>query len=135
MEQILVLNSTFEPLHVISWKRALRMLFQEKVEVLAQYDREIRSVSLSIPLPSVLRLLSYVKVKRHHHQVKFTRSNIYSRDRHSCQYCGCKFSANQLTYDQSFQWLEEVIRVGRTLSPVALGATGKKGIELQKRPA
>ncbi len=99
MEQILVLNSTFEPLHVISWKRALRMLFQEKVEVLAQYDREIRSVSLSIPLPSVLRLLSYVKVKRHHHQVKFTRSNIYSRDRHSCQYCGCKFSANQLTYD------------------------------------
>ena len=69
MQQILVLNSTYEPLHVISWKRALCMLFLRKVEVLAEYDREIRSVSFSVPLPSVLRLLSYVKVKRHHHQV------------------------------------------------------------------
>ncbi|MDA2926178.1 HNH endonuclease [Acidobacteria bacterium AH-259-G07] len=99
MEQILVLNSTYEPLQVISWKRAVRMLFQEKVEVLAEYDREIRSVYLSIRLPSVLRLLRYVKVKRHHNQVRFTRSNIYSRDRFRCQYCGGRFSTSQLTYD------------------------------------
>ena len=78
MEQILVLNSTYEPLQVISWQRAVRMLFQEKVEVVEEYDREIRSVSLSIRLPSVLRLLRYVKVKRHHNQVRFTRANIYS---------------------------------------------------------
>lgn len=99
MERILVLNSTYEPLQVISWKRALRMLFQGKVEVLEEYDREVCSVYLSIRLPSVLRLLRYVKVKRHHNQVKFTRSNIYSRDRYCCQYCGRRLSAGHLTYD------------------------------------
>ena len=99
MEQILVLNSTYEPLQVISWQRAVRMLFQEKVEVVEEYDREIRSVSLSIRLPSVLRLLRYVKVKRHHNQVRFTRANIYSRDHYRCQYCGHRFQASQLTYD------------------------------------
>lgn len=99
MEQILVLNSTYEPLQVISWKRAVRMLFQEKVEVLEEYEREIRSVYLSLRVPSVLRLLRYVKMKRHHNQVKFTRSNIYSRDGYSCQYCNHKLPASQLTYD------------------------------------
>ena len=99
MEQILVLNSTYEPLQVIAWKRAVRMLFQEKVEVVEEYDRNIRSVSLSIRLPSVLRLLRYVKVKRHHNQVRFTRANIYSRDHHQCQYCGQGFPTSHLTYD------------------------------------
>ena len=60
MEHILILNSTYEPLHIISWKRALRMLFQDKVEVVEEYDQEIRSVSVSIRLPAVLRLLRYV---------------------------------------------------------------------------
>ena len=99
MEQILVLNSTYEPLQVISWQRAVRMLFQEKVEVVEEYDREIRSVSLSLRLPSVLRLLRYVTVKRHHNQVRFPRANIYSRDHHRCQYCGQSFPSSQLTYD------------------------------------
>ncbi len=99
MEQILVLNSTYEPLQVISWQRAVRMLFQEKVEVVEEYDREIRSVSLSIRLPSVLRLLRYVRVKRHHNQVRFTRANIYARDHHRCQYCGQRSPTSQLTYD------------------------------------
>ncbi|MEE8349699.1 MAG: HNH endonuclease [Acidobacteriota bacterium] len=99
MEQILVLNSTYEPLQVVSWQRAVRMLFQEKVEVVEEYDREIRSVSLLIRLPSVLRLLRYVTVKRHHHQVRFTRANIYARDHHRCQYCGHGFPTGQLTYD------------------------------------
>jgi len=99
MEHILVLNSTYEPLHIVSWRRAVRMLFQEKVEVVEEYDREIRSVTVSIRLPAVLRLVRYVKVKHHYHQVKFTRGNIYSRDGHRCQYCGGKFRASQLTYD------------------------------------
>ena len=45
MEHALVLNATYEPINVVSWKRALTLLFQGKVEVLAEYDREVRSVS------------------------------------------------------------------------------------------
>jgi 5-methylcytosine-specific restriction endonuclease McrA len=99
MEHALVLNATFEPIQVVSWKRALRMLFQEKVEVIAEYDREVHSVSVSIRIPSVLRLLHYVKVKRQHQRVKFSRANIYARDRYRCQYCGLKLPPSQLTYD------------------------------------
>ena len=99
MEHILVLNSTYEPLHVISWKRAVRMLFQEKVEVIEEYEGEVRSVSLSVRLPAVLRLVRYVKVKHHYHQTKFTRSSVYSRNGSRCQYCRRQFRANRLTYD------------------------------------
>ncbi|MGH9339749.1 MAG: HNH endonuclease [Acidobacteriota bacterium] len=99
MDHTLVLNATYEPLQIVPWKRAMRMLFQEKVEVVAEYDRVIHSVSLSMRLPSVLRLHYYVKVRRSHHQVKFTRANIYARDSYRCQYCGSKPPSHDLTYD------------------------------------
>ena len=99
MEHTLVLNATYEPLQVVPWKRAVRMLFQEKVVVVAEYEREIHSVSLTIRLPSVLRLRHYVTIKRIHQQVKFSRANIYLRDQHRCQYCGHQFPLEQLTYD------------------------------------
>lgn len=99
MEHTLVLNATYEPLRIIPWRRAVRLLLQNKVEVLAEYDLVIRSVSFSLRLPSVLRLNHYVKVKRWHNQVKFTRANLYARDRYRCQYCGRRFSNGELTYD------------------------------------
>lgn len=99
MEHTLVLNATYEPLQVVSWKRAVRILFQEKAEVVAEYEHEIRSVSLTVRLPSVLRLRHYVSIKRIHQRVKFTRANIYIRDQHSCQYCGSPSPPEQLTYD------------------------------------
>ena len=64
MEQTLVLNATYEPLRVVSWQKAITLLFQDKVEVLAVHDREVRGVSIRIRLPSVLRLLRHVRVKR-----------------------------------------------------------------------
>ncbi len=68
-----------------------------KVEVLEEYGREIRSVSFTIKLPSVVRLLRLVK--RPKSPVKFSRQNIYARDKYRCQYCGQKFSSEELTYD------------------------------------
>lgn len=99
MDQTLLLNATYEPLQVVSWRRAIRMLFQEKVEVVEEYDRRIRSISLSIPMPSVIRLLHYVKVGREHAKVKFSRHNLFVRDHYRCQYCGQQFHAVRLTYD------------------------------------
>jgi 5-methylcytosine-specific restriction endonuclease McrA len=99
MERTLVLNATYEPLNVISWKRALSLLYQGKVEVLAEYDREVKSLRFTIKLPSVLRLLKYVKVRRRARHVKFSRANIYARDHHTCQYCGHKCPTEDLTFD------------------------------------
>lgn len=99
MDSTLVLNATYEPLQIVPWQKALRMLFQDKVEVVAEYDRQVHSVTLTIRLPAVLRLLHYVNVKRYHNRVKFTRANLYARDHYRCQYCGGKLPASSLTYD------------------------------------
>ena len=97
MEQVLLLNITYEPLRVINWKRAITLLMLEKVEVLEEYSKEIHSVSFTIRLPSVIRLLRMVK--RPKSLVKFSRQNIYARDKYHCQYCGGRFPSEDLTYD------------------------------------
>ena len=99
MEQTLVLNATYEPLRIVSWQKAITMLFQGKVEVIAVYDREIRGVTVRVKLPSVLRLLRHVRMKRPFADVPFSRANVYARDDHRCQYCGRKLPPSQLTFD------------------------------------
>lgn len=99
MELTLLLNATYEPLRVIHWKRAVSLLWQGKVEVLAVHDRDIHGISVTFRLPSVLRLLKVVKTREGNHVVKFSRSNIFARDRYRCQYCGKKHRTEDLTFD------------------------------------
>ena len=99
MEHTLVLNATYEPLRIVSWQKAMTMLFQGKVEVIAVYDREIRGVTVRVKLPSVLRLLRHVRMKRPFADVPFSRANVYARDDHRCQYCGHRLPPAQLTFD------------------------------------
>ncbi|RPI74068.1 MAG: HNH endonuclease [Desulfobacteraceae bacterium] len=97
MEQVLLLNITYEPLKIINWKKALNLFFLGKVEVIEEYDKEIHAVSFVLKLPSVVRLLKMVR--KPNNLVKFSRQNIYARDRYQCQYCGNKFQPEELTYD------------------------------------
>jgi 5-methylcytosine-specific restriction endonuclease McrA len=99
MEQTLLLNASYEPLKVVNWQKAVTLWCQGKVEVISVYDREIRAVSVSFKLPSVIRLLRYIKIKRRFDYVPFSRANIYARDDHSCQYCGDPFPVGELTFD------------------------------------
>ncbi|GAB4231266.1 MAG: HNH endonuclease [Acidobacteriota bacterium] len=99
MQQTLLLNATYEPLQVVSWKRAVRLYFQEKVEVLEVYDRVIRSVRLTIAVPAVVRLLYYVPLHQRRNGLRFSRRNVFLRDRFRCQYCGRQLPASQLTCD------------------------------------
>ena len=86
MEQTLLLNATYEPLKVVHWQKAMTLWCQGKVEVISSYDREVRSPSFSFKMPSVIRLLRYIKIKRNIDYVPFSRANIYARDDHACQY-------------------------------------------------
>ncbi len=97
MERTLLLNTTFEPISVLSWKKAITLVYLGKVEVLKEYDREIRGVAISIRQPAVIRLLTLVR--SNHSKVKFSRRNVFLRDDHTCQYCGEKFDAKHLTCD------------------------------------
>jgi 5-methylcytosine-specific restriction endonuclease McrA len=97
--QTLVLNATYEPIKVVGWQRAVTLICLGKVEVVAEYDAEVRSVTMSFKLPSVIRLLKYVRSRQHAAAVPFTRVNIYRRDGFRCQYCGVEFGTEELTYD------------------------------------
>jgi 5-methylcytosine-specific restriction endonuclease McrA len=97
MEQVLLLNISYEPLNVINWKKAINMLFLGKVEVIEEYNNEIHSISFTFKMPSVVRMLSMVRKNKC--PVKFSRQNIYARDRYTCQYCGVKSASEELTYD------------------------------------
>lgn len=99
MERSLLLNTSYEPLRIITWQKAIVLTVKGKVEVIASYDRMIRGVSLTLELPSVLRLLRRVRVTRRVHQIPFSRANIYLRDRYQCQYCAQRFTASELTFD------------------------------------
>ena len=99
MEQTLLLNATYEPLKVVHWQKALTLWCQGKVEVISVYDREVHSVSVSFKLPSVIRLLRFVRIKRRIDYVPFSRANIYARDKHRCLYCGHSFPTSDLTFD------------------------------------
>jgi 5-methylcytosine-specific restriction endonuclease McrA len=97
MEWTLLLNSTFEPLKVVSWKKAIIMVMLGKVEVIEEYEKMIRGVRFAIKLPAVIRLNRFIKRKTP--IVKFSRQNLYIRDGGRCQYCGASYEEKELTYD------------------------------------
>ena len=97
MDRTLLLNTTFEPLSVLDWKKAVVLLYLGKVEVVREYEKEIKGVSISIKQPAVIRLLRFVR--NNHVNVKFSRKNIFLRDDYTCQYCEERFDPKDLTCD------------------------------------
>lgn len=87
MNAVLLLNASWEPLRVISVRRAVLLLLAEKANVVAQGEGEIRSASLSVPAPSVIRLRYYVRVP-YRARAPLNRRNLAARDAGRCQYCG-----------------------------------------------
>lgn len=84
---VLLLNVDYTPLEVISWRRAVEKLLSGRVQLVEQYEgREIRSPSIRLAFPAVVRLLGqYVK-----RRIRLTRRNILARDTFTCQYCGTR---------------------------------------------
>lgn len=94
----LVLNADFRPLNYFPlslwhWQTALKAVFLDRVQVVAEYDRVVRSPTTEIRLPSVIALKEYVEQGR---WPAFTRFNLFLRDRFRCQYCGGR---DELTFD------------------------------------
>jgi len=96
--RVLLLNSSYEPMMVLSWQKALVLWFQDKVEIVQHHQVFARSSRRSFQLPSVVRLKKYVRPRRFSH-VRFCRENVYLRDQHTCQYCAQKLSHRQATLD------------------------------------
>ena len=94
----LVLNADYRPLSYYplslwSWQDAIKAVFLDRVNIVAEYEHEVKSPSFAIRLPSVVCLKQYVKPALH---PAFTRFNVFLRDRFQCQYCG---TPDDLTFD------------------------------------
>src|SRR5690606_15207836 len=68
-----------------------------KVEVVEEYDEDIRSVSITIKMPAVVRMLRAIRGRKR--AIKFSRINVATRDDFRCQYCSLKLPLRHLTYD------------------------------------
>jgi 5-methylcytosine-specific restriction endonuclease McrA len=88
MSEVFVLNFSYEPLSIVSLQRAVRLLFAGKAEIVTQLDRNIASCKFEMPLPSIIRMLYYIKRPRA--RVGLTKKNVLLRDNHTCQYCGAR---------------------------------------------
>lgn len=97
MEATLLLNASFEPIKIISWQRAITLMFLNKVEVVDTYERDIRSVSVAIKMPAVVRLLRYVKLQKR--RPPLSRLNLLARDGFRCQYCLSDLAYKESTID------------------------------------
>ena len=94
----LVLNADFRPLSyyplsIWCWQDAVKSVFLDRVSIVSNYKRKIRSPSFEMNLPSVIALKNFIQPSKN---PNFTRFNVFLRDKFSCQYCSSK---NELTFD------------------------------------
>lgn len=87
MRSALVLNASYEPLSVVSARRATCLVLADKADVLADDGTTIRSPSIALASPLVIRLRYMVKVP-FHRRTALSRRAVFARDDYRCQYCG-----------------------------------------------
>ena len=117
--QVLVLNRLWQAVNVCSVRRALTLLFQGHAQVVlnggdgsfqtysfrewrdfseaAPHPESIHAISFRIRVPRVILLLVFDQLPAK--EVKFTRHNIFERDKNTCQYCGRSFDRKDLNLD------------------------------------
>lgn len=118
-QKVLVLNRLWQAVNICSVRRAMGLIFQGNAQVVfgdddgsfqtfdfrewtdfsqkRPDDDEIQAVSVKIRVPRVILLMVYDRTPRQ--DVKFTRHNIFERDKSTCQYCGRTFGRNDLNLD------------------------------------
>jgi 5-methylcytosine-specific restriction endonuclease McrA len=137
----LVLTPWMSPHRVVPWQSAVVMSYLGKVDVLEEHDEVVRSPSLSMRAPSVVRLKR--PLGRARRPVPFSRANVFARDEHRCQYCGAKKPACELTFDHVVPrvqggrttW-ENIVAACRPCNAQKRGRTpDQAGMKLARRPA
>ena len=86
MSRTLLLNATFEPLCIVSFRRAVVLVLKDKAEIVARDVTEFHAERVSVPCPSVIRLVHFVLVP-YRSRAPLSRRGVFARDDHRCQYC------------------------------------------------
>jgi len=141
----LVLNADYQPLSYFplstwSWKNALKAVFLDRVNVVSEYNKVVRSPSIEFKLPSVVSLKDYIPLPE---KAAFTRFNVFLRDKFICQYCQKNFKVEELTFDHVIprskggktQWQNVVTSCRNCNTQKGNKTLVKIGIVLKKDPS
>lgn len=98
---VLILNGDYQPLtkyplSLNTVRKVIKSLLKGRVSIVKEYDETISLGNEVIHLPKIVVLKKYINVS---HTPKFSRKNVYLRDNYTCQYCGKRFCADDLTFD------------------------------------
>lgn len=97
MGQVLVLDVGYQPVARVPWETAIVWMLDRVVAVVDEYpDKHINTVNWSVKMPSIVKFVKPISRKR---AIKFSRHNIYARDKGRCQYCSTHVSRDRFTYD------------------------------------
>ena len=94
---VLVLNATYEPIHVTAVRRAIVLVLKGVARTEEENHAVVHSPTVNIAVPSVIRLLEYRRIPLQTRAL--SRKNILLRDRNTCQFCGQVCPAAELTLD------------------------------------
>lgn len=109
-QQVLLLNASYEPLRLISIRRAVILLLQNKAEVVEAQERLLSAAASACPAPLVIRLARYVFIPQPTRRA-CSRRGVLTRDQETCQYCGVQPGRHALTLDH----VVPRVRGGRTV--------------------
>lgn len=141
MKRVLLLDKNNQPLRICSWKRALVLILKGKAECAKSISNieDIINIDNTV-IPRIIRLNYEVAVPNL--ELPFSRENIFTRDNHTCQYCGKKFPSDDLTLDHVYPksrlgpdiW-ENIVTCCKECNQYKADKTPKEaGMKLMKRP-
>jgi 5-methylcytosine-specific restriction endonuclease McrA len=94
----LLLSANYLPLQILHWQEAVKLIYEHTVDILVEYDEEIKSPSVTWKWPAVIRLKRQAK-RNKARVVRFSRPAVYIRDDYKCQYCGVRHRYEDLSLD------------------------------------
>lgn len=95
MNNVLLLDSNFQPIDFINYKKAMRLIVKNKVEIVKQSSIKLRD---GFFLPLIIRLITSIS-SFYKRQIPWNKQNVFIRDSYVCQYCGKKLLKSKCTID------------------------------------
>lgn len=157
--EVLVLNRLWQAINVVDVRRALTLLFVGRTHVVgddlavhtwetwselsqgAPQDADlVRGPSVQLRVPRVIQMIELERLPRP--GVRFTRANVFRRDRHRCQYCGRHARNTRLNLDHvlprsrggATSWRNIVVSCVRCNSHKGNRRPEEAGMRLQRDP-